>query len=93
MPSKIPVYPLRLEPALKARAEAIVAQYPGRSLNEWFQLLVRDGCERWEAHLNAERLRDGKAMLPAKVVDGPKVSRNGPCSCGSGRKYKRCCGR
>ena len=24
---------------------------------------------------------------------GPKVGRNHPCPCGSGRKYKRCCGR
>ena len=23
----------------------------------------------------------------------PKVSRNAPCPCGSGQKYKRCCGR
>ncbi len=25
------------------------------------------------------------------VRDGPKVGRNEPCPCGSGRKYKRCC--
>ena len=23
----------------------------------------------------------------------PKIGRNDPCPCGSGRKYKRCCGR
>jgi hypothetical protein len=25
--------------------------------------------------------------------DGPRLGRNDPCSCGSGAKYKRCCGR
>jgi SEC-C motif domain protein len=25
--------------------------------------------------------------------DHPKVGRNAPCPCGSGKKYKRCCGR
>lgn len=34
---------------------------------------------------------------PAPVVpihrEHPKVGRNAPCPCGSGRKYKRCCGR
>ena len=25
--------------------------------------------------------------------DGPKVGRNDPCPCGSGRKYKQCCGK
>ena len=24
---------------------------------------------------------------------GPKVGRNDPCPCGSGKKYKQCCGR
>jgi preprotein translocase subunit SecA len=23
---------------------------------------------------------------------GPRIGRNDPCSCGSGKKYKRCCG-
>lgn len=27
------------------------------------------------------------------VVKGPKVGRNDPCPCGSGKKYKQCCGR
>jgi preprotein translocase subunit SecA len=26
------------------------------------------------------------------VVKGPKVGRNDPCPCGSGKKYKKCCG-
>lgn len=35
----------------------------------------------------------GEAMAPRQepVVKGPKVGRNMPCPCGSGRKYKRCC--
>lgn len=27
------------------------------------------------------------------VVTGKKVGRNDPCPCGSGKKYKKCCGR
>lgn len=46
------------------------------------------------------RAEDGIAMLreferrfPEKPVTvGPKVGRNDPCSCGSGRKFKHCCG-
>ena len=26
------------------------------------------------------------------VVKAPKVGRNDPCPCGSGKKYKKCCG-
>jgi len=27
------------------------------------------------------------------VRTGPKVGRNDPCPCGSGKKFKHCCGR
>ncbi|MCL2318567.1 MAG: SEC-C metal-binding domain-containing protein, partial [Treponema sp.] len=27
------------------------------------------------------------------VRSAPKVGRNDPCPCGSGKKYKKCCGR
>jgi preprotein translocase subunit SecA len=34
------------------------------------------------------------AVEKAKPVrTGPKVGRNDPCPCGSGKKYKQCCGR
>jgi uncharacterized protein YecA (UPF0149 family) len=26
------------------------------------------------------------------IVRGPKIGRNDPCPCGSGKKYKKCCG-
>ena len=38
-----------------------------------------------------------KLFIEAKkantVVKGPKIGRNDPCPCGSGKKYKYCCGR
>ncbi|MDR2133760.1 MAG: SEC-C domain-containing protein [Treponema sp.] len=38
---------------------------------------------------------DDPDSAPAETVRraGPKVGRNGPCPCGSGKKYKHCCGR
>ena len=30
---------------------------------------------------------------PRKVAASQKVGRNEPCPCGSGKKYKNCCGR
>jgi preprotein translocase subunit SecA len=38
---------------------------------------------------------DGQGVLAAGPVtrDGPKVGRNDPCPCGSGKKYKQCHGR
>lgn len=34
---------------------------------------------------------DGMAAVDEQVVRGPKVGRNEPCPCGSGKKYKHCC--
>ena len=31
-------------------------------------------------------------IQPAPIRTGPKVGRNDPCTCGSGKKYKNCCG-
>ena len=31
-------------------------------------------------------------IIPAPVRTGPKIGRNDPCTCGSGKKYKNCCG-
>ncbi len=37
---------------------------------------------------------DGEFVAPKpRKHDAPKVGRNDPCPCGSGRKYKKCCGR
>ena len=47
----------------------------------------------------AINLVDGKysekegGMNKTVVNEGPKVGRNDPCPCGSGKKYKNCCGR
>jgi uncharacterized protein len=39
------------------------------------------------------RIAREKALAPPTIRrDQPKVGRNDPCSCGSGRKFKNCCG-
>lgn len=36
---------------------------------------------------------EGKQPASHQIVNtGPKVGRNDPCVCGSGKKYKKCCG-
>jgi SEC-C motif-containing protein len=35
---------------------------------------------------------DGRFPETGPAAAGPVPSRNGPCPCGSGKKYKRCCG-
>ena len=35
---------------------------------------------------------DGKTLRQPFIKAEPKVGRNDPCACGSGAKYKKCCG-
>ena len=47
----------------------------------------------WVAALNTWRLaRHAAAPTPAAAARAAKVGRNDPCPCGSGRKFKKCCG-
>ena len=37
---------------------------------------------------------DGETIGQKPVVrEGPRIGRNDPCPCGSGKKYKKCCGK
>jgi preprotein translocase subunit SecA len=43
-----------------------------------------------------QRAKNGdelELVIPAARREAPKVGRNDPCPCGSGKKYKNCCGR
>lgn len=58
---------------------------------EWLYTLPQ-----WDSILTKERqkelYREQKASGTIRN-EGPKVGRNDPCPCGSGKKYKHCCGR
>ena len=42
---------------------------------------------------NVEAINNKTEKAQPIVNDGPKVGRNDPCPCGSGKKYKNCCGK
>jgi preprotein translocase subunit SecA len=37
-----------------------------------------------------EAMPEGPPPAPVAVRTGPRVGRNDPCPCGSGKKYKKC---
>ena len=47
---------------------------------------------RHEATRRVARELPGLLAPPAPVVAPPRVGRNDPCPCGSGKKFKKCCG-
>ncbi len=76
---------------------------------EMFDAMVESICEDtirilYNTHLRKDRPIERKQVLKAEPTGsdgtvsqtrktGAKVGRNDPCPCGSGKKYKKCCGR
>lgn len=50
---------------------------------------------QWDEIFTKERQRELylEQKQSGTIVKGPKVGRNDPCPCGSGKKYKKCCGK
>lgn len=71
--------------------------------NEYIQVLtnIANTTRIWEnrGHTPEELSRIDKQhaspiqALPLRVIIGGKVGRNDPCPCGSGLKFKKCCGK
>jgi preprotein translocase subunit SecA len=56
------------------------------------QQLIHDQMEQFDGAGGGEYAEDEEPIQITFVRDTPKVGRNEPCPCGSGKKYKKCCG-
>ncbi len=55
--------------------------------------ITGEGREDIDSMINPELATEKKKVQVPIVNDGPKVGRNDLCPCGSGKKYKNCCGK
>jgi preprotein translocase subunit SecA len=55
--------------------------------------IVTKGARETESPMTRATARSGGGARPRQVAAGRKIGRNDPCPCGSGKKYKHCCGR
>jgi preprotein translocase subunit SecA len=72
-------------------AVAATAEAAGGTIED-FTRDIRRQKERELAQVRLAGAGDGSAEVK-QVVKGDKIGRNDPCPCGSGKKYKKCCGR
>jgi len=73
------------EPSVKEIREA-------ESVVKREQAKVEDRLQTARAS-HGEDSSPAEAQKRAKTAEGKKIGRNDPCPCGSGKKYKNCCGR
>ena len=78
----------------------VVPQSQQDAMTDQMQELHEQWLQTSRESLEGKRpvdLLEGGRLLPEKVEtfrrEEPKVGRNDPCPCGSGKKHKKCCGR
>lgn len=87
------------------RGLEIVSTEQGKANDDWgkveFRAVFKEGKEEESHHEVSEFNRkngrwyftSGKSPDSFQIINTePKVGRNDPCVCGSGKKYKKCCG-
>lgn len=53
------------------------------------------GLEEWDGIFDKDKQKElyKEQKKSTTIVNGPKIFPNDPCPCGSGKKYKKCCGK
>jgi uncharacterized protein YecA (UPF0149 family) len=55
--------------------------------------MIRRHCEMFPGlHARSGQRSNTFGVVPSPTKKFPRMGRNAPCACGSGRKYKLCCG-
>jgi preprotein translocase subunit SecA len=78
------IFKVRLEAGARARSVWTVSQ---TAHDEVGQFAIA------EQQRAAAQAPQGEQKVKQIRLEGPKVGRNDPCPCGSGKKYKKCCGK
>ncbi|MDE6317491.1 MAG: SEC-C domain-containing protein [Muribaculaceae bacterium] len=75
------------------RAPEVRQAMPERSNPNSNLKATKDELPEQAAQRAAASAQQGQQSRPEPVKAGPKVGRNDPCPCGSGKKFKNCHGR
>ncbi len=78
------IFKIRLEAGTRARNVWNVSQTSHDQVGQFAMA---------EQQRAAAQAPQGEAKVKQIKLDQPKVGRNDPCPCGSGKKYKKCCGK
>lgn len=78
------------DPAVKKRFIDIAKRMEKDGVDFKSMRQMKKWMKTHEAELKAEQ--ESGAKVETVVHEGPRIGRNDPCPCGSGKKYKKCCG-
>jgi len=72
------------------RPRSVFSAIPQKEIHQEFQAGIPKAASPQQAVLEETRVPQGPTVSAVRTED--KVGRNDPCPCGSGKKYKKCCG-
>jgi len=75
------------DPTLKERFIKVAKQMEADGVDMNSPTAMR----KW-AKANQKRIREEEYGTVKPIIKGKEPGRNDPCPCGSGKKYKKCCG-
>ena len=75
------------DPSLKERFIKVAKQMEADGVDMSSPAAMR----KW-AKANQKKIREQEYGTVKPIVKGKEPGRNDPCPCGSGKKYKKCCG-
>ena len=79
------------DPVIKERFMNIAKRMEADGVNFKSIRQMKKWMKDHEAELRAEGAPE-QTKVETVVHEGPRIGRNDPCPCGSGKKYKKCCG-
>jgi preprotein translocase subunit SecA len=72
------------------RPRSVFSAIPQQAVHQEFQGGIPKAATPQQAAFEETQVPQQSAVAPART--GDKVGRNDACPCGSGKKYKKCCG-
>ena len=82
------------DPALLKQMKVIVTRMQSEGINVKDKSAVQAWLKEHQKEIESGQLADVPAAAKPQtyVKTAPEIGRNDPCRCGSGKKYKKCCG-
>ncbi len=79
------------DPTIKKRLMDIAKRMEADGVNFKSIRQMKKWMKDHEKELREEN-PEAQPKVETVVHEGPRIGRNDPCPCGSGKKYKKCCG-
>jgi len=80
-------------PKILRQIKTIATRMQAEGVNIKDRKAVEEWIKKHEKEIESGEIQESSQVAKPQtfVKSGPEIGRNDPCSCGSGKKYKKCC--